>query len=1663
MANSYRAPKQWVLQSDASVTQFESWRNNLLFTLSLDPINAQFLKENATWLKKTKGNPKRGFTDDGAGSGIAEAKRLTADQKVGALELMLGQIANYAPINRATIVKNSTSLKSVWKALRQHLGFQANGARVLDLADMSLKPGERPEELYQRLLAFMDDNLMKTDNAITHLGEEITEDEEVTPSLENYFVVTWLKLIHKDMPELVKMRYATELRSRSLASIKDEISGALDSLLAEIDRNQDAKALRSVINQKNRGTFDKYKSNRKSPKSSDNKECPICKQVGRPNTEHYLSDCRYLPEKDRRFIFNTKARTGKVESDCDESEAEEYDCDDASARSVDVSHTSVARRVPVIQSPYIDTFYKHHSIRVTIDCGATGNFVRLDVVKRINANMRKNTQKSHQADGNSSLQIVGEVSLNLSYKGHKLVLEALVAVNLDDEVLGGTPFMDYNDIWVRPKKRILGIGEDVYEYRLDSPTSLSSNRVQVEVIRSPDSLTVWPGDFVELDVPDTFAGRDVGLEPRTDTQLNSKCLDGNIWPPPQIISCSDKTIRIPNLSSDPKTIRKGEHFCQIRTVSVLPSQSESSIPNLTNDPKQSLQNNQFAFKEINIDPHNITPIEYKNRLESICESYGHVFSPKFTGYNGRDGNVKAVVNMGPVMPPQRKGRMPLYNKDKLTLLQNKFDELEELGVFARPENVGINIEYLNPSFLVKKARGGHRLVTDFGEVAHYAKPQPSLMPDMDSILRSISQWKYIIQSDLCKAYFQIPLEAASMKFCGVATPFKGVRVYVRSAMGMPGSESALEEVMCRVLGTMIESGQVVKLADNLYCGGNSLEELCNNWEQLLKSLSRNNLHLSPSQTIINPKSTNILGWVWSQGTLTASPHSVCTLQTCKRPDTVTQLRSFIGAFKVLARVIPGCAEIMAPLDNMAAGRPSAEKLNWSSQNSEAFCKAQQHISKSTTITLPRKSDKLWIVLDATTKKPAVGSTLYIERESNEFKISGFFSAKVKSNQIDWLPCEREGLSIGSSVKYFQPFIIQSEHKTTVLTDNKPCVQAFSKMQKGEFSASPRVSTFLSICHRFQVSVRHISGVNNALSDFQSRNPAECDDSNCQICRFLFEVDQSVIRAISVQDVIDGKHKIPFLSRTAWQSTQLECPDLRRTHAHLKQGTRPSRKHTNIRDVKRYLNNVTIARDGLIVVRNDEPLATVKERIVVPRAVLDGLISSLHIKLDHPTFHQMKLVAHRYFYALDMDNTVEHVSSTCHLCASLATFEHARKEQSTSDPPDGVCIQFAADVIRRERQYVFLLRDVVTSYTWSLLIDNEQAKSLRDALIKLLIPNKPIDGPPSVVRVDNASGFISLKEDNELKSHGIILDLGRVKNINKNPVGERAVEELEKELLKQDPTGGPVSDITLAVATARLNARIRTRGMSSREMLFQRDQFTNSQIPVSDMELITEQHESKLRNHKYSEKSKAPHKDFRPQANVDIGDLVYLHTDRDKTKSRDRYIIVNSDNDWIYVRKFVGKQLRNASYKIKRSECYKVPSNLQSYNVPISSHDNDTNSDQIDSISNVNPVAIVSRKTLNSNPNSSDSMSELNQLPKIPEAIVPTNNPTSSDTNVEHFPAQNSNAVLEDQFQGDHPVIEQSDNDDIDSSEQPAITERPQRNCRPPDKLSIKWDTSQSYT
>jgi hypothetical protein len=112
-----------------------------------------------------------------------------------------------------------------------------------------------------------------------------------------------------------------------------------------------------------------------------------------------------------------------------------------------------------------------------------------------------------------------------------------------------------------------------------------------------------------------------------------------------------------------------------------------------------------------------------------------------------------------------------------------------------------------------------------------------------------------------------------------------------------------------------------------------------------------------------------------------------------------------------------------------------------------------------------------------------------------------------------------------------------------------------------------------------------------------------------------------VRSVNVDDIVNDTARLPFTTRSAWRDIQGECPDLRRVHSHLKQGTRPSKKLTNIKDVKRYLQVVTISKDGVLVVKRSEPFSSEKEQIVVPRSVLDGLLTAMHVKLDHPTKHQ----------------------------------------------------------------------------------------------------------------------------------------------------------------------------------------------------------------------------------------------------------------------------------------------------------------------------------------------------------------------------------------------------------------------------------------------------------
>ena len=172
------------------------------------------------------------------------------------------------------------------------------------------------------------------------------------------------------------------------------------------------------------------------------------------------------------------------------------------------------------------------------------------------------------------------------------------------------------------------------------------------------------------------------------------------------------------------------------------------------------------------------------------------------------------------------------------------------------------------------------------------------------------------------------------------------------------------------------------------------------------------------------------------------------------------MRSFIGAIKILSTVLPHCAHLISPLDNSITGKQSQDHIDWTADLRDAFKTAQRALSQNRSVILPKPDDQLWIVTDGATKSGGLGATLYATRDG-KLRLAG-----LRKQQIDWILCEIEALCIATALKHFSLYVTQSLHHACILTDSKPCVQAYEKLCRGEFSSSARVSTFLSIVSRF---------------------------------------------------------------------------------------------------------------------------------------------------------------------------------------------------------------------------------------------------------------------------------------------------------------------------------------------------------------------------------------------------------------------------------------------------------------------------------------------------------------------------------------------------------------------------------------------------------------------
>ena len=646
------------------------------------------------------------------------------------------------------------------------------------------------------------------------------------------------------------------------------------------------------------------------------------------------------------------------------------------------------------KSPCVPAILENVDVHVTVDEGSEINCLDEGFAARNNIQFCPTGCKATAA-GSVAMRLAGQTSndINISIKhsGQPIIwnLGRMVVVkNLGVDFLAGEPAKVDNEIVTIPHKRLIEM-KNVAGKKVKLPYVSKNEKSNPSIFRCRASCSevIYPGGKLKLKLP-------IRLKQEKAVYVSPKQPNQHAWLTPRIYSVTDEGfVEINNETSSPVKLAKLEHFADVYCC--IEVDLENCKPDIILKKIFDLNRNDFShltphapseeksedyLHEISIDPDSILTDEWKQRFKKICEEFSQVITPRPGKYNGFYGNIDNSINFSSTPPPSIKAHLPKYSYDMMKIMGEKMDKLEEWGVLVKPEDIGVTPEFILPSMLMPKSEKDEwRLVTDFTALNIHIKKLETVAPTIKEAKEKLAKYKYHIQLDLSNYYYQGGMKIEDCQYLATPHPFKGLRVYQCEPQGLKNAGEHAYERLALIYGDLCAEEKMTRMADGLYILGDTLNELEENFREVLQRAELCGLTFKPSKIIITPKVTTLFGWRKNGDGWMPTSHTTSPLLKAPPPTTVKQTRSWIGSYKQLAECIPQYAVLLGPLEDVVSSRSSAERVVWTDELLEAFEKCKKSLNDINTIHVPKPSDTLHTFSDFSKSAKAIGGRLEIHR------------------------------------------------------------------------------------------------------------------------------------------------------------------------------------------------------------------------------------------------------------------------------------------------------------------------------------------------------------------------------------------------------------------------------------------------------------------------------------------------------------------------------------------------------------------------------------------------------------------------------------------------------------------------------------------------------------
>lgn len=443
-----------------------------------------------------------------------------------------------------------------------------------------------------------------------------------------------------------------------------------------------------------------------------------------------------------------------------------------------------------------------------------------------------------------------------------------------------------------------------------------------------------------------------------------------------------------------------------------------------------------------------------------------------------------------ILPIQKHRPRPLHPQD-YEAIRRHLQMLLEAGIIRKSES-----PFASSIVVVKKKNGDVRLYVDNRKLNMQTIKDAYALPNLEESFSALSGAQWFSVMDLKSGYYQIEMNESDKHKTTFVCPL-GFWEWNRLPQGITNAPSTFQRLMEKCMGD-INLREVLVFLDDIIVFSKTLEEHEMRLANVLNRLRENGLKLSPEKCRFFQTSVRYLGNIVSQNGIETDPQKIETLKTWPRPQTLKELRSFLGFSGYYRRFVKDYSKIVKPLTKLTAGYPPVRKgakltkldskyLNpkepfgqrWTPVCQLAF---EHIIEKLTTApVLGFANPKLPYILHTDASTTGLGAALYQEQDGQS-RVIAYASRGLSCSEARYPAHKLEFLASKWAItEKFHHYLYGNTF--TVITDNNPLryILTTAKLDTTSYRWLAALSTY-------SFDIKYRAGKQNQDADGLSRRP-----------------------------------------------------------------------------------------------------------------------------------------------------------------------------------------------------------------------------------------------------------------------------------------------------------------------------------------------------------------------------------------------------------------------------------------------------------------------------------------------------------------------------------------------------------------------------------------------